>query len=182
MQPATIVISVSELNRKVRLAIEKSIPSCWVTGEISNLTRASSGHWYFTLKDTNSSVKCVFFRNRSQFIDWSPVEGDQVEVRAQATLYEPRGDYQIVIDAMRKSGIGDLFAKLLRLKSRLEEEGLFDTAIKSQPPEYPKQLGVVTSLHGAALQDVLKTLQNRWPLCPIVIYPASVQGNEAVFE
>ncbi|MDP2833544.1 MAG: exodeoxyribonuclease VII large subunit [Pseudomonadota bacterium] len=173
------VITVSELNRLARLAIEKSLPSCWVSGEISNFTRASSGHWYFTLKDQHSGVRCAFFRNRSQFLDWIPSEGDKVEVRAQATLYEARGDYQLLVDAMRRDGQGALYEEFLRLKSKLEAEGLFRPEQKLRPPRFPKQLGVVTSLQAAALQDVLKTLELRWPNCPIVIYPASVQGSDA---
>ena len=109
MNSASDVITVSELNRKARLAIEKSLPSCWVGGEISNFTQASSGHCYFTLKDAQSSVKCAFFRNRNQFTDWRPSEGNKIEVRAQATLYEPRGDYQLVVDAIRRAGQGNLF-------------------------------------------------------------------------
>lgn len=182
MQLHAPVISVSDLNRRVRLAIEKFLPSCWISGEISNSTRASSGHWYFTLKDPHSTVKCVFFRNRNQFLDWVPSEGDQVEVRAQPTLYEPRGDFQLAIDAMRKSGLGALYENFLKLKAKLEAEGLFDKAEKKPPPKYPKRLGVVTSLEGAALQDVLKTLLTRWPQCPIVIYPTNVQGSDAPIQ
>lgn len=120
MNSASDVITVSELNRKARLAIEKSLPSCWVGGEISNFTQASSGHWYFTLKDAQSSVKCAFFRNRNQFTDWRPSEGNKIEVRAQATLYEPRGNYQLVVDAIRRAGQGNLFEEFLRLKAKLE--------------------------------------------------------------
>jgi len=179
MSATTAVITVSELNRLARLAIEKSLPSCWVTGEISNFTRASSGHWYFTLKDAQSGVRCAFFRNRTQFLDWTPSEGDKVEVRAQATLYEPRGEYQLLVDAMRRAGQGALYEEFLRLKSRLEAEGLFRAEQKLNPPRFPKRLGIVTSLQAAALQDVLKTLEIRWPSCPIVIYPTAVQGTDA---
>jgi len=173
------VITVTELNRQARFAIERAIPSCWVAGEISNLTLASSGHWYFTLKDQQSSVKCAFFRNRNQFMDWTPTEGNKIEVRAQATLYEPRGDYQIIVDIMRHAGQGDVYAAFLRLKARLEAEGLFRHELKRSPPEYPKRIGIITSLQASALQDALKTLQNHWPISPIVIYPTTVQGVEA---
>lgn len=179
MNPAAEVITVSELNRSARLAIEKSLPSCWVVGEISNFTQASSGHWYFTLKDAQSSVKCAFFRNRNQFIDWRPREGNKIEVRAQATLYEPRGDYQLVVDAMRHAGQGNLFEEFLRLKTKLEAEGLFQNALKRPLPIYPKTIGIVTSLQAAALHDALRTLQNRWPLGQVAIYPCTVQGPEA---
>jgi exodeoxyribonuclease VII large subunit len=173
------VITVTELNRQARFAIEKALPSCWVAGEISNLTLASSGHWYFTLKDQQSSVKCAFFRNRNQFMDWKPAEGNKIEVRAQATLYEPRGDYQIIVEVMRHAGQGDIYAAFLRLKAKLEAEGLFRPELKRSPPEYPKCIGIITSLQAAALQDALKTLQHRWPISQIVIYPTSVQGLEA---
>jgi len=173
------VITVTELNRLARLALEKSLPSCWVAGEISNFTRASSGHWYFTLKDEQSSVRCAFFRNRTQFLDWTPSEGDQVEIRAQATLYETRGDYQLLVDAMRREGQGALYEEFIRLKCKLEVEGLFRAEQKLTPPRFPKRLGIMTSLQAAALQDVLKTLEIRWPSCPIVIYPTPVQGPDA---
>jgi exodeoxyribonuclease VII large subunit len=177
-QPAA-VITVTELNRLARLALEKAVPSCWVAGEISNLTRANSGHWYFTLKDEQAGVRCAFFRNRNQFLDWAPTEGDKVEVRAQVTLYEPRGDYQLLVDAMRRSGQGSIYEEFIKLKSKLEAEGLFRADQKQSIPKFPKCLGIVTSLQAAALHDVLNTLGNRWPSCPIVIYPASVQGSDA---
>jgi exodeoxyribonuclease VII large subunit len=173
------ILTVSELNRKARFAIEQSLSSCWVAGEISNLTRASSGHWYFTLKDTQSSVKCAFFRNRNQFIDWRPIEGDKVEIRAQATLYEARGEYQLLVDVMRRAGIGALYEEFLRLKARLESEGLFRDECKLEPPAFPKTIGIVTSLQAAALQDVLITLNDRWPASEIIIYPTPVQGDAA---
>lgn len=179
MPSESAVITVSELNRQARLAIEKTLPSCWVTGEISNFTQAVSGHWYFTLKDEQSGVRCAFFRNRNQFLDWTPSEGAKVEIRAQATLYEPRGDYQLLVDTMRRGGQGLLYEEFLRLKSKLEAEGLFQTEGKRRPPRFPKNIGIVTSLQAAALQDVLKTLELRWPSCPIIIYPTSVQGSDA---
>ena len=179
MNSASEVITVSELNRKARLAIERLLPSCWVGGEISNLTQASSGHWYFTLKDAQSSVKCAFFRNRNQFTDWRPSEGNKIEVRAQATLYEPRGDYQLVVDAMRRAGQGNLFEEFLRLKAKLEAEGLFQNELKRPLPAFPKTIGIVTSLQAAALQDALRTLHNRWPFVQVIIFPCTVQGIDA---
>jgi exodeoxyribonuclease VII large subunit len=173
------VISVTELNRRARLAIEKSLPSCWIDGEISNWVQASSGHWYFTLKDQQSSVKCAFFRNRNQFMDWKPSEGNRVEVRAQATLYEPRGDYQLIVDVMRRAGQGELYEEFLRLKAKLDAEGLFQSTLKLPLPKLPRIVGIVTSLQAAALQDALKTLQNRWPASKVIIYPSSVQGGDA---
>lgn len=173
------VLSVSDLNRLARLALEKALPSCWVAGEISNLSRAASGHWYFTLKDAQAAVRCAFFRNRNQFVDWQPREGDRVEVRAQPTLYEARGDYQLILEAMRRAGAGALFEAFLRLKAKLEAEGLFDPARKRAPPPYPARIGVITSPQAAALRDVLTTLQRRWPAAGVTLYPTPVQGAEA---
>ena len=173
------VLSVSELNRLARLALEKALPSCWVAGEISNLSRASSGHWYFTLKDAQAGVRCAMFRNRNQFVDWQPREGDRVEVRAQPTLYEARGDYQLIVEAMRRAGAGALFEAFLRLKAKLEQEGLYAPERKRALPPYPRAIGVVTSMLAAALRDVLTTLKRRWPAATVVLYPTPVQGAEA---
>jgi len=173
------ILSVSELNRLARLALEKALPSCWVAGEISNLSRASSGHWYFTLKDAQAGVRCAMFRNRNQFIDWQPREGDRVEVRAQPTLYEARGDYQLIVEAMRRAGAGALFEAFIKLKAKLEQEGLFAPERKRALPPYPRGIGVITSPQAAALRDVLTTLKRRWPAAAVVLYPAPVQGAEA---
>lgn len=173
------VLTVSELNRMARLAIERALPSTWIGGEISNLTRAPSGHWYFTLKDANASVRCAMFRNRNQFVDWRPDNGMQVEVRAQASVYEPRGEFQLTVEAMRRAGLGALFEAFQRLKEKLEKEGLFDPARKRAMPELPACIGVVTSARAAALRDVLTTLKRRWPLARVVLYPTPVQGADA---
>ncbi|MDP2430965.1 MAG: exodeoxyribonuclease VII large subunit [Pseudomonadota bacterium] len=173
------ILSVSELNRLARLALEKALPSCWVGGEISNLTRASSGHWYFTLKDAQAGVRCAMFRNRNQFVDWQPREGDRVELRAQPTLYEARGDYQLIVEAMRRAGAGALFEAFLKLKAKLEQEGLFAPERKRALPPYPRVVGIITSPQAAALRDVLTTLKRRWPAAAVVLYPTPVQGAEA---
>ncbi len=173
------VLSVSELNRLARLALEKALPSCWVAGEVSNLSRAASGHWYFTLKDAQAGVRCAMFRNRNQFVDWPLREGEQVEVRAQPTLYEARGDYQLIVDAMRRAGAGALFEAFLKLKAKLEREGLFAPERKRALPRYPRSLGVITSIQAAALRDVLSTLKRRWPAAAVILYPSPVQGNDA---
>jgi exodeoxyribonuclease VII large subunit len=170
------VLSVSELNRMARMAVERALPIAWIGGEISNLTRASSGHWYFTLKDAGAAVRCAMFRNRNQFMDWRPENGMQVEVRAQATLYEPRGEFQLTVEAMRRAGLGALFEAFQRLKEKLDKEGLFDPARKRALPARPDCVGVVTSTRAAALRDVLTTLRRRWPLARVVLYPAQVQG------
>lgn len=178
-QTASKVLSVTEINRMARLAIEKSLPSCWIRGEISNLTRAASGHWYFSLKDASASARCVMFRQRNQFLDWVPREGDSVEIRAQASLYEARGEFQLSVDAMRRSGAGSLFDAFLKLKAKLLAEGLFDPARKQPLPARAQRIGIITSAQAAALRDVLITLRRRWPLASIVLYPTLVQGDAA---
>jgi len=173
------VLRVAELNRLARQALERALPVGWVAGEISNLTRAASGHWYFTLKDREASVRCAMFRNRNQFIDWRPENGMEVEVRAQVTLYEPRGEFQLNVEAMRRAGLGALYEAFARLKARLEAEGLFDPGRKRALPAWPKTIGIVTSPQAAALRDVLTTLGRRWPAARVRIYPSPVQGEAA---
>jgi len=174
-----LVISVSELNRSARQLLEKTFPLIWVAGEISNFVQAASGHWYFSLKDSGAQVRCVMFRNKSQCLDWKPADGTQVEVRVLVTLYEPRGDYQLNVEAMRRAGLGALYEAFEKLKQRLEKEGLFDPACKRPLPAFPKQIGIVTSPAAAALRDVLTTLARRMPSIPVVIYPTPVQGEGA---
>jgi exodeoxyribonuclease VII large subunit len=173
------VISVTELNRLARFALERALPIRWVSGEVSNLSRAPSGHWYFTLKDAHAAVRCAMFRNRNQFLDWLPENGMQVEVKAQATLYEARGDFQLSVEAMRRAGLGALFEAYARLKAKLEVEGLFDAGRKRALPALPSRIGIVTSAKAAALRDVLSTLRRRWPAASLVIYPTLVQGKGA---
>jgi len=173
------ILSVSELNRLARMAVERALPVAWIAGEISNLTRAPSGHWSFTLKAAGAAVRCAMFRNRNQFLDWRPENGMQVEVRAQATLYEARGEFQLSVEAMRRAGLGALFEAFQRLKEKLEREGLFNPARKRPLPAQPTCIGVVTSPRAAALRDVLTTLKRRWPLARVVLYPTLVQGAGA---
>jgi exodeoxyribonuclease VII large subunit len=175
-----IVLSVSELNRSARMTLEKGLTSCRVHGEISNYNRATSGHWYFTLKDDLASVRCVMFRTRNQFVDWNPRDGDHVELRAQPTLYEQRGDYQLVVDALRKAGQGSLYEAFLRLKSKLEGEGLLSHDRKRKIPQFPRTIGIITSPQAAALRDVLTTIKARWPGCVVILYPSPVQGDASV--
>ena len=173
------VISVAELNRRVRAAVEGNLPLTWVTGEISNLRRYDSGHWYFTLKDAAAQVDCVMFRHKAQHVEWAPADGMKVEVRALATVYEARGKYQLNIEAMRRAGMGALYEAYERLKAKLEAEGLFAEARKREIPEFPRAIGLVTSPQAAALRDVLATLKRRMPKIPVVIYPTPVQGEGA---
>lgn len=173
------ILSVSDLNRLARETLEQSFPLLWVSGEISNLTRAASGHWYFSLKDAKAQVRCAMFRNKNQYLDWAPREGDHVEARALVTLYEARGDFQLTIEGLRKAGLGALYEAFERLKAKLEKEGLFDPARKRPLPALPRQIGIVTSPDAAALRDVLTTLRRRMPNIPVVIYPTPVQGKGA---
>ena len=176
------ILSVAALNRLVRQTLEQRLPLTWVAGEISNLTRASSGHWYFSLKDAGAQVRCVMFRNRNQFIDWQPDNGMQVEVRATPTLYEPRGEFQLQVDTLRRAGLGALFEAFEALKLKLAKEGLFDTDRKRSLPVFPRRVGIITSPQAAALRDVLTTLQRRMPGLPVILYPTQVQGRDAAAQ
>jgi exodeoxyribonuclease VII large subunit len=173
------VVSVSQLVRGARDALERSLPLVWVAGEISNLRTVASGHRYFVLKDALAQVDCVMFRGRAAYLDWEPKDGLRVEVRALATIYEPRGRFQLNVEAMRRAGLGPLYERFLRLKETLEREGLFDPAAKRPLPAHPRRIGVVTSLGAAALRDVLTTLQRRNASIPVIVYPAPVQGEGA---
>ena len=173
------VLPVSELNRRVRELLETTVPLLWVSGEISNFTRATSGHWYFSLKDANAQVRCVMFRHKSQYLDWAPQNGMQVEARVVVTLYEPRGDYQLNVESIRRAGLGVLYERFERLKAMLAAEGLFAEERKKPLPPFPKRIGVITSSAGAALHDVLTTLRRRSPGIPVIVYPTPVQGEGA---
>jgi len=176
---AGAVLTVSQLLRGVRDVLERRFPLQWVAGEVSNLRPAASGHLYFTLKDEAAQVDCVMFRGRAAHLDWTLADGQRVEARALVSLYEPRGRFQLNVEAMRRAGLGPLFERFLRLKEKLEKEGLFDPAAKRPLPAYPRQIGVVTSLAAAALRDVLTCLRRRNPGIPVVVYPAPVQGEGA---
>ena len=176
------IVTISELNRTARQLLEEAFPLLWVAGEISNFTRAASGHWYFSLKDGAASVRCVMFRQKNQFLDWKPEDGMQVEARALVTLYEARGDFQLGVEALRRSGQGAAFEAFLKLKEKLAQAGLFDTSRKQSIPKFPKKIGIITSRRAAALHDILRTLARRMPSIPIVLYPAAVQGEGAPDE
>jgi len=178
-RPLPPVISVAELNRLAKEFIERTLPLCWVAGEISNFKRYASGHCYFTLKDAQAQVDCVLFRHRAQLLGWQPQDGARVEVRAQPTLYEARGKFQLNVEAMRRAGLGALYEAFEKLKARLEQEGLFDTARKRPLARFPRQIGIVTSPQAAALRDVLTTLRRRMPRLPVIVYPTPVQGEGA---
>ena len=178
----TPILTVSELNRLARTAIEQRLPLLWVSGEISNLTRAPSGHVYFSLKDSAAQVRCVMFRGRAQLLPWRVENGQQVEAQALATLYEPRGDFQLNVESLRRAGRGQLYEAFLQLRDRLAAAGLFDEAAKRPLPRFPRCVGVVTSPKAAALRDILAALARRAPHVPVVIYPTLVQGDGAAAQ
>jgi exodeoxyribonuclease VII large subunit len=173
------ILSISELNRLAREVLETNFPLFWVSGEISNFTRAASGHWYFSLKDQTAQVKCVMFKGRNSYVDFIPREGDKIEARCTVTLYEARGDFQLTIEFVQKAGLGALFEAFEKLKIKLEHEGLFDPAFKKSIPKSPKTIGIVSSKDAAALRDVLTTLKRRNPAVSVIIYPTPVQGKGA---
>ncbi len=172
-------LTVSSLNRLVREILETGMPPVLVTGEISNLIRAASGHLYFTLKDEQAQIRCTMWRNRAQILPLRPESGMRVEVRAQVTLYEQRGDYQLNIETLRPAGVGSLYEAFSRLREKLAAEGLFDPDRRRPLPVYPRGVGIVTSPSAAALRDVLVTLHRRAPHLPVILYPSQVQGAEA---
>jgi exodeoxyribonuclease VII large subunit len=176
------ILTVSELNRLANQVLTQSFPLFWVSGEVSNLTRAASGHWYFSLKDSSAQVRCVMFKSRNSYLDWTPKEGDKVEARCTVTLYEARGDFQLTIEFLQRAGLGALFEAFEKLKAKLQYEGLFDAAYKKTLPTHPKKIGIVTSPDAAALRDVLSTLKRRMPSIPIVIYPTPVQGKGVAIQ
>lgn len=175
-------ISVSELNRQVKSLLEHSFMTLQVEGEISNLARPSSGHWYFTLKDDRAQVRCAMFRGRNQQVRFRPKEGDQVVVMAKVSLYEGRGDFQLICEQMQESGQGRLQQAFERLKLQLSQEGLFDASRKRPLPSPARHIGVITSPTGAAIHDILQVLQRRCPSLPVALYPTAVQGNEAAAQ
>lgn len=176
------ILSVTELNRYARSALEREFPPLWVAGEVSNLTRAPSGHWYFTLKDADAQVRCAMFRSRAQSVPWRLENGQQVEARALVTLYEARGEFQLNVESLRRAGLGRLYETFLRLKDKLAAEGLFADERKRVLPRFPHRIGIVTSPRAAALHDVIVTLARRAPNLPCVVYPTLVQGTEAATQ
>lgn len=180
--PPSTVLTVSELNRLARRTLEQRFPLLQVAGEISNLTRAASGHVYFTLKDEQAQVRCTMWRSKAQLLAFRPENGMQVEARALVTLYEVRGDFQLSIEGLRQAGAGNLFEAFLRLKTRLEAEGLFDPTRNRALPRFPRRIGIITSPAAAAFQDVLVTLRRRAPNLQVVLYPAAVQGETAAMQ
>ena len=173
------VFTVSQLNQRAKQLLEISFASVRVEGEISNLSRPSSGHWYFTLKDAGAQVRCAMFRSRTAMLKFQPKEGDKIEVRGKVSLYENRGDYQLIVDAMKPAGEGALLLAFQQLKQKLTALGLFDQERKRPLPQAIRRVAVITSPGGAAVHDMLTVLKRRWPMLEVDIYPALVQGREA---
>jgi len=171
------VFRVAELNFAIKQLLESNVPLLWVRGEISNLVKAASGHFYFSLKDDQAQVRCVMFRNKNQLLKEPISNGQQVEVSAVATLYEQRGDFQLTVEQMRPAGLGILYERFARLKQLLESQGLFAAERKRPLPPFPKSIGIITSPQAAALRDVLTTLRLRLPSVPVMLYPTPVQGT-----
>jgi len=180
--PQREVYSISRLNREVRNLLEGRFPLIWVEGEISNLARPASGHLYFSLKDAAAQVRCAMFRGQNRYLPFTPKDGMQVLVRARVSLYEPRGDFQLIAEHMEEAGAGALRRAFEALKQRLASEGLFDEAHKQALPALPERIGVITSPSGAAIRDILTVLRRRFPAIPVLIYPIPVQGAGAAEE
>ncbi len=176
---ATEILSVSEFNRQARRLLEQQFPLLWVSGEVSNLVHAASGHVYFSLKDAQAQVRCVMFRSRAQLLPWKLDNGQQVEVQALVTLYEARGEFQLNIEGMRRAGIGRLYELFVCLREKLAGEGLFAPARKRDIPRYPRRVGIVTSSQAAALRDVIAAFARRAPHVELIVYPTLVQGADA---
>ncbi|MEL7286335.1 MAG: exodeoxyribonuclease VII large subunit [Pseudomonadota bacterium] len=176
------IFTVSRLNAEVRLLLENEMGIVWLVGEISNFSAPVSGHWYLTLKDSRAQVKCAMFRGNNRRVTFKPANGNQVLVKARLSLYEPRGDYQLIIESMQPEGDGRLQQEFEALKMKLAAEGLFAQTNKQPLPEHPKRVGVITSKTGAALYDILDVLKRRDPSLPVVVYPTMVQGEEAAIQ
>jgi exodeoxyribonuclease VII large subunit len=175
-------MTVSQFVQAVAQSLARNFPLVQISGEISGATRAASGHWYFNLKDAGASVRCVLFKNRALLVGDRLRDGDQVQIRARAGLYEPRGEFQLVVDSVQAAGKGDLLAAFVRLKEKLQGEGLFDASRKRGLPAFVRRVGIVTSRDAAALRDVVTTFARRAPHVQLVLYPASVQGAQAPRE
>ncbi|HYM43889.1 MAG TPA: exodeoxyribonuclease VII large subunit [Steroidobacteraceae bacterium] len=177
--PVRDVYSVTRLNREVRVVLERALSVIWVEGELSNLSQPGSGHWYFTLKDREAQLRCVMYRNRNALLGFTPRPGAQLLLRGRISVFEPRGEYQLIAEYLEEAGIGALQRQFERLKARLAAEGLFASERKRTLPRFPRRIGVITSPAGAALHDILKILARRFPAAAVLIYPAVVQGAAA---
>lgn len=173
------IYTISRLNREVKYVLESNFPFLWLEGEISNFTAASSGHWYFCLKDANAQIRCAMFKTQNKKLNLNPKDGMHVIAKARVSLYEGRGEFQLIIEHFEEAGIGKLQREFEALKNRLAAAGLFDPIHKKPLPKFPKQIGVITSPTGAAIRDILSVLQRRFACLPVIIYPTLVQGSLA---
>ena len=180
--PAREVFTISRLNREARALLERGLGSVWLEGEISNLSRPSSGHWYFSLKDESAQVRCAMFRQRNLLVRFPVRDGTQVLARGRVSLYEARGEFQVVVEHLEEAGEGILRRRFEQLKQKLAAEGLFDSRHKQPLPRLPRRIGVVTSPTGAAIRDILHILRRRFPAIPVLVYPVAVQGEAAPRE
>ncbi len=180
--PGSDPISVTALLQRAKSALERALPLCWVTGEISGFKRAASGHCYFDLKDDAAQIACVLYRNRAALVGFELKDGAQVELRVRPAIYEPRGSLQFAVEQARLAGVGQLYEAFLRLKAKLFAEGLFDDDRKRALPAFPQRIGLITSTKAAALADMLRILRDRWPRAGVIVYAASVQGVNAPRE
>jgi len=181
-RPDRDIYTVSRLNREARVLLERGFGSLWLEAEISNFARPGSGHWYFSLKDAAAQVRCAMFRQRNMLASFTPRDGQKVLVRARVGLYEPRGEYQLLIDHIEDAGLGALKRQFEELAAKLSAEGLFSAERKRPLPRLPMRIGVITSPTGAAIRDILHVLARRFPAAGIVIYPVPVQGAQAAAE
>jgi exodeoxyribonuclease VII large subunit len=181
-RPDRDIYSVSRLNREVRVLLERGFGSLWLEAEISNFARPSSGHWYFSLKDATAQVRCAMFRQRNILCAFTARDGQKVLVRARIGLYEPRGEYQLIVDHMEDAGLGALQRQFEELSAKLEREGLFAAERKRPLPSLPRRIGIITSPTGAAVRDILHVLARRFPAAAVLVYPVPVQGAQAAAE
>lgn len=177
--PGRSVYTVSRLNKEVRTLLERGLGVVWVEGEISNFSQPSSGHWYFSLKDRDAQVRCAMFRLKNAALGFTPKAGQHLIARGRVSLYEPRGEYQLIVDHLEEAGIGALQREFERLKAKLAAEGLFASGGKRALPRFPRRIAVVTSPTGAAVRDVLNILARRFPPAAVLVYPTPVQGAAA---
>ena len=181
-RPDRDIYSVSRLNREVRVLLERGFGTLWLEAEISNFARPSSGHWYFSLKDATAQVRCAMFRQRNMLCPFTPRDGQKVLVRARIGLYEPRGEFQLIVDHMEDAGLGALKRQFEELSAKLKAEGLFAAERKRPLPSLPRRIGIITSPTGAAVRDILHVLARRFPAVAVLIYPVPVQGAQAAAE
>jgi exodeoxyribonuclease VII large subunit len=178
--PERKLYTVSRLNREARMLLERGLPVIWVEGELSNLSTPASGHWYFSLKDRDAQLRCAMFRTRNTGVGFTPKSGQQVVARGRVTLYEPRGDFQLIVEHLEEAGIGALKREFERVKAKLSAEGLFAVERKRDLPAFPRRVGVITSPTGAAIRDIVHILARRFPPTAVLVYPTAVQGVIAV--